>query len=237
MLTGFLIIVACMLGVVAFEFVAYLWRRLYKQWLTARRARKAAWDPPVINAAFFWEREYEKDGRTRTRRSYETDLESAINNAHEASLERGDWPSSAMVWIVEHGKEPRLAYGPCEDCGYCSYKDRTGVCLPCGVAKRTYPMHPAKCRELSRRLSQANYPKWCGPDTSVESAMQQPTGGMFDDMDIPCGFVPPTPGYAACTRNKGHDGPCAHPLASVVGEEVKDDGEATEGSSQASDQV
>jgi hypothetical protein len=25
-----------------------------------------------------------------------------------------------------------------------------------------------------------------------------------------CGFVPPTPGYAACTRAKGHDGPCAH---------------------------
>jgi hypothetical protein len=28
-----------------------------------------------------------------------------------------------------------------------------------------------------------------------------------------CGFVPPTPGYAPCTRAKGHDGPCAHDLA------------------------
>jgi hypothetical protein len=28
-----------------------------------------------------------------------------------------------------------------------------------------------------------------------------------------CGFIPPTPGYAPCTRQKGHDGPCAHPLA------------------------
>lgn len=29
-----------------------------------------------------------------------------------------------------------------------------------------------------------------------------------------CGFVPPTPGYAPCTRDDGpgHDGPCAHPL-------------------------
>ena len=26
-----------------------------------------------------------------------------------------------------------------------------------------------------------------------------------------CGFVPPT--YAPCTRNKGHEGPCAHPLS------------------------
>ncbi len=28
-----------------------------------------------------------------------------------------------------------------------------------------------------------------------------------------CGFVPPTPGYGPCTRNRGHEGPCAHPLA------------------------
>lgn len=28
-----------------------------------------------------------------------------------------------------------------------------------------------------------------------------------------CGFVPPTPGYAPCTRAGGHEGPCAHPLA------------------------
>lgn len=33
-----------------------------------------------------------------------------------------------------------------------------------------------------------------------------------------CGFVPPTPGYAPCTRPReregeiGHEGPCAHPL-------------------------
>jgi hypothetical protein len=25
-----------------------------------------------------------------------------------------------------------------------------------------------------------------------------------------CGSIPPTPDYAACTRTKGHDGPCAH---------------------------
>lgn len=28
-----------------------------------------------------------------------------------------------------------------------------------------------------------------------------------------CGFVPPTPGYAPCTRLDGHDGPCAHPFS------------------------
>jgi hypothetical protein len=38
-----------------------------------------------------------------------------------------------------------------------------------------------------------------------------------------CGFVPPTPGYAPCTRQKGHEGPCAHapfdddPLSSADG--------------------
>jgi len=32
-----------------------------------------------------------------------------------------------------------------------------------------------------------------------------------------CGFVPPTPGYAPCTRAKGHEGPCAHPLAKIPG--------------------
>lgn len=29
---------------------------------------------------------------------------------------------------------------------------------------------------------------------------------------IRCGLVPPTPGYAGCTRDKGHNGPCAHAL-------------------------
>ena len=28
-----------------------------------------------------------------------------------------------------------------------------------------------------------------------------------------CGFVPPTRGYAPCTRAAGHSGPCAHSLA------------------------
>lgn len=32
-----------------------------------------------------------------------------------------------------------------------------------------------------------------------------------------CGFVPPTPGYAPCTRDKGHNGPCAHPLSLAPG--------------------
>jgi hypothetical protein len=25
-----------------------------------------------------------------------------------------------------------------------------------------------------------------------------------------CNFIPPTAGYAPCSREKGHDGPCAH---------------------------
>lgn len=29
-------------------------------------------------------------------------------------------------------------------------------------------------------------------------------------LTVSCGFVPPTPGYAPCTRPAGHDGPCAH---------------------------
>ena len=31
-----------------------------------------------------------------------------------------------------------------------------------------------------------------------------------------CGFVPPTPGYAGCTRAKNHSGPCAHPLTDTI---------------------
>lgn len=37
-----------------------------------------------------------------------------------------------------------------------------------------------------------------------------------------CGFVPPTPGFAPCTRDKGHDGPCAHPSAILNGCMVPD---------------
>jgi hypothetical protein len=33
-----------------------------------------------------------------------------------------------------------------------------------------------------------------------------------------CGFIPPTPGYSGCTREKGHTGPCAHPLESLPGQ-------------------
>jgi hypothetical protein len=32
-----------------------------------------------------------------------------------------------------------------------------------------------------------------------------------------CGFVPPYPGYAGCTRDKGHSGPCAHPYEAPEG--------------------
>ncbi len=32
------------------------------------------------------------------------------------------------------------------------------------------------------------------------------------DIGNRCGFIPSTPGYAPCTRAKGHDGPCAHDL-------------------------
>jgi hypothetical protein len=31
-----------------------------------------------------------------------------------------------------------------------------------------------------------------------------------------CGFVPPTPGYAPCTREPHSSGPCAHPLLDEV---------------------
>ncbi len=34
-----------------------------------------------------------------------------------------------------------------------------------------------------------------------------------------CGFIPPTPGYAGCTRRKGHSGPCAHALVVAPAEE------------------
>ena len=30
--------------------------------------------------------------------------------------------------------------------------------------------------------------------------------------DLACGRIPPTTGYAACTRTVGHEGPCAHAL-------------------------
>lgn len=29
-----------------------------------------------------------------------------------------------------------------------------------------------------------------------------------------CGYIPPTPGYGPCTRDRGHEGPCAHELLS-----------------------
>jgi hypothetical protein len=36
---------------------------------------------------------------------------------------------------------------------------------------------------------------------------------LFEGRDVRlCGFIPPTPGYAPCTRERGHSGPCAHPL-------------------------
>src|ERR1035437_3885703 len=41
------------------------------------------------------------------------------------------------------------------------------------------------------------------------------------NMTTPCGFVPPTPGYAPCTRERGHGGPCAHELATPAGGSMK----------------
>lgn len=36
-----------------------------------------------------------------------------------------------------------------------------------------------------------------------------------------CLFVPPTPGYAPCSREKGHDGPCAHELSEISNEPAR----------------
>lgn len=73
---------------------------------------------------------------------------------------------------------------------------------------------------VHRAMSQANYWAWQGDgqdhlesltcpvaiDPRVLAQLIAAGGGV-------CGFVPPTPGYAPCTRTKGHDGPCAHPQA------------------------
>lgn len=52
--------------------------------------------------------------------------------------------------------------------------------------------------------------------TSARYTWDVTLGAVVDVPPTPCGFTPPTPGYAPCTRNKGHDGPCAHPLADAT---------------------
>ncbi len=37
-----------------------------------------------------------------------------------------------------------------------------------------------------------------------------------------CGRLPPTPGYAGCTRDKGHEGPCAHPFDESIQRAISD---------------
>ena len=39
--------------------------------------------------------------------------------------------------------------------------------------------------------------------------------------DLSCGRIPPTPGYGACSRTVGHEGPCAHPLAAQEPSELE----------------
>jgi hypothetical protein len=43
--------------------------------------------------------------------------------------------------------------------------------------------------------------------------LQEPVYDVLDVRDLPIGHDQPPPGYAACTRHDGHDGPCAHPEA------------------------
>lgn len=65
---------------------------------------------------------------------------------------------------------------------------------------------------------------WCCPSAQDTEGQQhkmgchvrrrRPIGGSPLPKPMPkrlvCGFIPPTPGYAPCTRDKGHSGPCAH---------------------------
>lgn len=51
---------------------------------------------------------------------------------------------------------------------------------------------------------------WVGPEANPETAKCAPASWRT------CGNVPPTQGYAACTRPTGHDGPCAHDHAPAV---------------------
>jgi hypothetical protein len=94
--------------------------------------------------------------------------------------------------------------------GFCSGKDmltqHVDICEPCW---------DKFCETLAIPPTLTDHTGW----TSEE----EPLLSLFTEDELSgdprlidravCGFVPPTPGYAPCTREDGHDGPCAHPFS------------------------
>lgn len=145
--------------------------RLWFQAASARAARRypADWEKPGGEEAFFW---IETNGK----RSFETDLDSAINNAHAASMLRGEWPTTAIVYRLRTGeKTPRVVYGPCDRCERCTYKNSKGECMPCVVAARNHPNDLQAAIKMSRSLA----------DMQLQGIRNVSTGEMIDVLAAP----------------------------------------------------
>jgi hypothetical protein len=84
-------------------------------------------------------------------------------------------------------------------------------------------------------LMEPNQPRWSRPVLEYNGAKGKrwpyiqftafgywiQLGWVFEEIPQVCGFIPPTPGYAGCPREKNHSGPCAHPLARKPGKYPK----------------
>jgi hypothetical protein len=116
--------------------------------------------PPNVRPVYFW---YCDDGRTV---ACDTDEIAAVNAANTQSLARGDWPAFAIVYSKPPWATPSrdcpIVYGPCENCGFCTWKDSEGRCRPCEVARSYYPRDAVKARRMSRALSVQQHPEWFG---------------------------------------------------------------------------
>ncbi len=107
------------------RFIAWLSGRLRR-----RRHAKADWYRPRPGL-FGWEHE----GTWHFRSS----LEDTVNDAHTASIVRGNWPANVLVYECDPWSlAKRLVYGPCDTCKICTHKDREGRCMPCYAASKVH---------------------------------------------------------------------------------------------------
>lgn len=187
----------------------------YRTLVWRRPASSAEWATPANRPrTYFW---IQPEGK---RRRYETDFEAAVEGAHLAALAANEWPQGVVLWAEMEDGSALDVYRWCPNCEYCTWRDSASRCRPCYAAAQV-SSSPVKAKEISRSWTKTYYPRWCQVELPQEARLDVATNPPAPEteadlfamyaVDPPvCGFVPPTPGYAACTRSKGHDGPCAH---------------------------
>jgi hypothetical protein len=133
---------------------------------------------------------------------------SPITSIHQVDYEETYWIIRFFRWVLRRKR--------CRECGswnthqYTWYAQTPGGMIDKHARVFCHACDSDSGRDISRTLARFS------ASQPMSSPAPPPTGGSAaqppERTRQSCGITPLSPGYAPCTREPGHDGPCAHHL-------------------------